>query len=106
MARYRQAPVYIGDVGVITPPTPKTPIPQNFDFSQLTYRQICNLLVACGYDVRDIIPIEHCSDHASMIFLGGKELPEGYNFFEDVKYCKNCWQLFRFKEKQVYDDDD
>ena len=104
MARYRQAPVYVGDVGVITTPTPKTPIPANFDASQFTYRQICNILVVCGVDVRDIIPINECIEHEVMIFLGSKELPEGFNFFEDVKYCKSCWQMFRFKEKQVYDD--
>lgn len=95
---YKMARVYVGDVGTLTKPTPKSGIPKELDLSGLTFRQLCNLAVALGHDVRDIIGIDHCYEHYGMIAIGNRELPEGFNLFEHCSYCRNCWQTFRQKE--------
>jgi hypothetical protein len=95
------ARVYVGDIGTVVTPQPITQLPKDLDLSQLTFRQLCNLAVACNIDVRDMIGVENCIEHEGMVLLADKEMPSGYNLFEDCKYCKNCWQFFRYKEKQV-----
>jgi len=95
--RSRMAPVYIGDIGIITPPTTKTGLPEGFDTSKLTFRQLCNVAVLVGIDVREIIGIKECWMHVDMVFLGDKQMPDGYNLFEHCNYCKSCWRLFRIK---------
>lgn len=95
---YKMAPVYIGDVGVIVTPEEKPKLPKGFDFSKLTFRQMCNLAVACGISVKDIIGIDHCYDHQKMIPIGGRELPAGMNLFEHCVFCRNCFLFFRIKE--------
>lgn len=95
--RNRMAPVYVGDVGVIPEPSPTIPMPLGLDTSNLTFRQLCNLALAVGIDIRDIIGVKECYMHVDMIFLGSNEMPDGYNIFEHCTYCKNCWKLFRLK---------
>lgn len=90
------ARVYIGDVGEIPPPQAPFETELKFDLSKVTFRDLCNLTTILGFDVRDIIGINDCFEHRNMIFLGDKEMPEGFNLFEHCVYCKNCWKLFRW----------
>jgi hypothetical protein len=90
--------VYIGDIGTIIPPKPKPALPP-IDLSQMSYRDMCNLAVAIGLDVRDIIGIEHCYEHEGMVFIADRALPEGFDLFSDCVYCKNCWRFFRTRTK-------
>lgn len=103
MSRRKMAPVYIGDVGEIVVPQPKVAPPPDLDLNKLTFRQLCNLAVACNLDLRDIIGVSSCDKHYTMVFLGDKELPQGYNLFEDAVYCKNCWRYFRYRDKRVFE---
>lgn len=93
MKRSGMSRVYVGDVGFIVEPTIPTPIPP-IDTSNLTLRELGNLALNIGIDIRDIIGILTCEEHIDMVFLGDKEMPEGYNLIEHCVYCKNCWQLF------------
>jgi hypothetical protein len=100
MRKSGMAPVYVGDIGVITRREPKRVLPKELDLSKYSFRDLCNIAILVGIDLRDIIGISSCSDHRNMVFLGGKELPDGYNIFEHCVYCKNCWQLFRIKNEK------
>lgn len=99
MAKSGMKPVYIGDVGDTTRLVqPKKSLPEGIDFSKLTFRQMCNIAVAVGFDVRDIIGVSSCDKHYGMIeFPYTHEFPEGMNLFDHCTYCKNCWKLFRKK---------
>lgn len=99
MPRAKQAPVFIGDIGVIVEPRQKYGVPSDVDLSQLTFRQLCNLAVLLGHDIRDIIGVKSCIDHYELyVFLGDRPMPEGYNLFSHCVYCIHCWRLFRLKE--------
>lgn len=98
MARSGMKPVYIGDVGQIVPRTPKMGIPKEVDISHLSFRDLCNLAVVCGFELRDIIGIKSCFEHQDKILLADRALPDGMNLFEHCVYCKNCFQFFRIKE--------
>lgn len=96
MSRRTMAPVYVGDVGVIIEPSTIQELPANIDTSKLSFRELCNVLVSVGIDVRMLIGVDNCNAHVNMVFLGDKEMPEGYNLFEHCSYCRVCWQLFRW----------
>ncbi len=87
--------VYVGDVGVITPPTYVKPIPPDVDIWKLELRELFNLGVKLGYPVTELLGVSHCWDHLDYVKLGGNKLPDGYNWAEHVIYCKNCWEYFR-----------
>lgn len=96
MARGKMAPVYVGDVGQIhTYNREKVGLPE-FDLSTLPLRDLCNLALKVGFDVREIIGVPSCEDHLKMVILHNT-MPEGMNLFEHCVYCKNCWQFFRLK---------
>jgi uncharacterized metal-binding protein len=90
-------PVYVGDIGVIIQRSEKHARPADIDLDTLDFRQLCNLAVYCGIDVRDLIGIRFCYEHVDMTEIGARALPQGYNLFESCKYCKNCWRFFRIK---------
>lgn len=90
-------PVYVGDVGnthyVGRPKTIKQP--PKLDYGSMSFRELFNMAIECGFDVRDLIGVKSCDDHNGMIFLGGKEMPQGMNLAEHCVYCNNCWRFFR-----------
>lgn len=98
MARSKMAPVYIGDVGEMhTFNTVKYSLPEGFDTSQLTLRELCNLALVVGLNFKDIIGVSSCDKHYGMVKLGSGKLPDGYNLLEHCSYCKQCWEMFRLK---------
>lgn len=97
MGRTKMARVYVGDVGEIVVKEPKKTLPKDLDLSKYDFRELCNIAILVGIDLRQIIGVEKCSNHIRMVVLGDKEMPEGMNIFEHCVYCQNCWQIFRMK---------
>lgn len=91
--------LYIGDIGDTTPLYhPITAPSPEIDLDALDARQMMNLAIENGFQVRDLIGISHCYEHVDMVLLGDRKLPDGMNLFENCSYCKNCFQLFRDKK--------
>jgi hypothetical protein len=94
------AKIYVGDIGTITISPPKIGLPKDLDLSGLSFRQLCNLAVVCGFDVRDLIGIDNCYEHVEMVLIFDRALPEGFNLFDHCSYCRNCWRMFRVRYKE------
>ncbi len=90
----------MGDVGVIHNVVGRKVIdkPQSLDFDNMSFRELFNVALECGFDVRDLIAVHSCDKHSNMHFLGGREMPQGMSLAENCVYCKKCWQFFRDKK--------
>lgn len=98
MAKSGMRPVYVGDVGNVTPRKPKGTIPAHIDIDKLSFREMCSLAISVGFELRELIGIKTCGEHIGMVLLADRIMPEGMNLFEHCVYCRNCFQLFRIKE--------
>lgn len=98
MARNRIAPVMIGDVGEVFLQPVRKPLP-DVDYDSLDIHELFAIVIECNIDIKLFIGIDNCYEHESlgMVAIGNRELPQGFNWIEHVKYCKNCYLLFRLK---------
>lgn len=98
MSRRSKMPhVMVGDVGEITIRPERKTIAENVDLDSMDLHELCALAIDCGIGLKELIGIDNCFEHVNMIFLGANDMPEGFNIIEHVKYCKNCFQMFRLK---------
>lgn len=93
--------VYVGDIGVITPPTTLRDIPEDTNLDAMTYRELYNLALIVGVNMNELLGLRQCVLHIDMVVLGGNKLPDGFNIPEDTVFCLNCWQQFRGKIKNT-----
>jgi hypothetical protein len=91
--------LYVGDVGTIVPKSTIHTIDDDIDLDSMSDRQLFNLALESGIPLKTLIGIDHCYEHTDMVFLGGKVLPTGFSYYENVKYCCNCFQMFRTRRK-------
>lgn len=89
--------VYVGDIGEIVVKAPITPITEHIDIDRYTNRGLFKILLDHGVDVRLLCGIETCDKHVNMVLVGANKLPDGMNWCDDMRYCNNCWQWFRWK---------
>lgn len=99
-------PVYVGDVGNIHPVRSQIDVDllMSVDIDALEGPQILRLALQAGVDIRDLIGVNRCIQHYELVLLQDRKLPDGYNYLEDVTYCRNCFQYFRVKWKPVQND--
>lgn len=97
MSRRGVAAIYIGDIGEIVIQPPVKPLTEKVDTDALTTRQMFQIALDHGVDVRYLLGVADCEDHDGMVYVGGNKLPDGYNWCDNMRYCNNCWRWFRDK---------
>ena len=97
MSRSGMKPVYVGDVGEIHLQSRMKELP-DVDYDSLELHELFAIAIDCNVDIKLFIGIRHCYMHQGMIAIGGRELPPGFNLIEHIKYCHNCYEMFRPKK--------
>lgn len=99
VGRSGMKPIYVGDIGeVFLQPVQKT-LP-DVDYYSLDIHELFAIAIEANIDIKLFIGIDNCYEHEAlgMVAIGNRELPQGFNWIEHVKYCRNCYLMFRLRK--------